>query len=91
MDRPGYTREEITRHGEEIYERAIRAHVEDDYDGEFLAVDIESGDYEVSGTPLEVSRRLHNRRPEAVLHLMRVGRPSAFRFGRRRLLSEGCP
>ena len=40
-----YAEDEIVRRGEEIYEREIRARVEPDHRGEFLAIDVETGDY----------------------------------------------
>jgi hypothetical protein len=41
------TKDEIARRGREIYDRDIRAHVEPDHDGEFLVVDVPTGDYAV--------------------------------------------
>ena len=45
MIRTGPTRpiDEITRLGDEIYERDIRKQVEADHDGEVVAIDVESG------------------------------------------------
>lgn len=81
MNPQRYTPEEVARRGEEIYEQSIRAEVEPGNDGRFLALDILSGDYEIADEALPVSARLRERRPTAVLYLMRVGRPAAFRLG----------
>ena len=40
-----YTKEEVVRRGQEIYEREIRAKVEPEHDGEFVVVGVESGAY----------------------------------------------
>lgn len=79
-------RREIARRGKEIYDRSVRAEVEPEHLGRFLAVDVESGDYEVGEAgegALDVTSRLRERRPDAVTYLVRVGRPAAFRLGGR--------
>lgn len=83
MDPQSYTAEEVARRGEEIYEHSVRAEVEHGgaNDGRFLALDVLSGDYEIADEALPVSIRLRERKPNAVLYLMRVGRPAAFRLG----------
>ena len=73
MPHEGYSKEELARLAHEIYEREIREEVEPGQVGRFLALDVESGDYEVADGVLEASERLTGRRPGAVPHLMRVG------------------
>ena len=53
-----------------------------------MAVDVESGDYEVADDALMASTGLRNRRPKASVYLMRVGRPTAFRLGGRSLATR---
>jgi hypothetical protein len=48
------TKDERARRGREIYERDIRADVEPDHDGEFLVVDVATGDYAVGKDDEEV-------------------------------------
>lgn len=81
MPYPGYTTEEVSRRGQELYERKIRQEVESEHDGSFLVVDIESGDYEVADDDLTASDRMLERRPEAKLYGLRVGREAAYRLG----------
>lgn len=71
----------VSRRGREIYEAGIRAQVEPEENGRFLALDVSSGDYEVGDEVLPTSARLKERNPEAVIYLMRVGRRAAFRLG----------
>jgi hypothetical protein len=82
------TAEEIARRGEEIYRREIRAKVEPEHDGEFLVVDVESGDYALGETDDEAFDRVEGRNPEGLFYLMRVGRGAAHRIGGARGLSE---
>ncbi len=91
MPNSGHTSDEVARRGEELYERSVRALVEPENDGRFLALDVESGDYELADEALAASRRLRERRPGAVAYLVRVGRSAAFRIGGRRLRSEHAP
>jgi len=77
----GYTTAEIVRLGREIYERGIRAKVEHEHDGEFVVVDIVTGEYEVDADDVAASDRALARNPEAVLYSLRVGRAAAYRIG----------
>lgn len=92
ISRDEHDTEEVTRRGGEIYERIVRPKVESEpggaNDGRFVALDVESGDYEVADEALPATARLRKRRPDAVFYLTRVGRPSAFRMRRR---SGGSP
>ena len=73
-----YSAEEIGRIGEDIYHRDIRSHVMPQHKGEFLVLDIETGDYEVGTDDLATEKRLRARHPNGVLYGMRVGYTSAY-------------
>ena len=73
-----FSAEEIGRIGEEIYHRDIRPHVMPQHKGEFLIIDIETGDYEVGTDDLSTEKRLRARRPDGVLYGMRIGYTSAY-------------
>jgi hypothetical protein len=75
------TEDEISRRGRELYERDIRAGVEREHDGEFLVVDIFTGEYAVGEDEDEVFDRAEARNPEGLFYLMRVGRRAAHRIG----------
>lgn len=81
MERHGLTKEEVVRCGREIYEREIRAKVEPEHNGEFLAIDVTTGSYEVGESDVAVSDRALRKNADAVLYLMRVGRRAAYRIG----------
>jgi hypothetical protein len=88
MEDERHSAQSVARRGRELYERSIRGEVEDGHEGRFLALDVESGDYELGDDALSVSARLRERKPQAVLYLMRVGRPAAYRLGGRALSSR---
>jgi hypothetical protein len=80
------TAEEIGRRGQEIYDRQIRSQVETGNRGKFLVLDVETGAYEMDADDLTASKRLLARLPEALLYGMRIGYPTAYRLGGRRMV-----
>ena len=82
MNAPTRPTAEIARLGKEIYERDIRPKVEDGHHGEYVAIDVETGDWAVAGSDGEALERLRARRPGAVDVLMeRVGFRALHSFG----------
>jgi len=66
--------EEIARLGDTIYQRDIRREVEDAHDGDFVAIDVESGSWALAGSELDAAERLRERQPDAInVWLLRVG------------------
>jgi hypothetical protein len=78
---PRYTKEEFALRGDSIYERQIGSQVESGHKGEFVAIDVETGEYEVDADELAASDRLLIRVPNAQIWLRRVGSRYARRFG----------
>ncbi len=75
-------RKEAVRLGKEIYQRDILPQVETDHFGEFVAIDVETGDWAVSKTTRDAVERLRERRPDAVDVLCeRVGYRALRSFG----------
>ena len=62
---PRYNREEIAQRGAEIYDRDIRPHVEKGNEGKIVAIDIETGAYELGENIVTTSDRLLARYPDA--------------------------
>jgi hypothetical protein len=83
MSHPRYSAEEVVRRGEEIYQRDLRAKVETDHRGEFLVVDIETGDYEIDRDEVAALDRAMARNPNGARYILRVGYPAAHRLGGR--------
>ncbi len=77
-------KEETTRLGREIYERDIKAQVEADHHGEYMAVDVDTGGWAMSDDVLAATERLRALRPYAVdVYLLRVGYRALHHFGGR--------
>ncbi len=80
---PRYSKEEFARCGDAIYERDVEPAVEEGNQGKFVAIDIETGAYEVDANELTVSDRLLARVPKAQIWLRRIGLRYTRRFGPR--------
>ena len=83
VSQPRYSKEEFARRGDAIYERDIRPHVEAGNTGKFVAIDLNTGAYEIDADELVASDRLCVRHPDAQVWLTRVGSRYARRFGAR--------
>ncbi|MGB3633137.1 MAG: hypothetical protein WA982_03775 [Rubrobacteraceae bacterium] len=70
--------EETVRRGEEIYERDLK-HLEAEHTGEFLVIDVHSGNYELSPDEAEAFNRADEKYPEGFFYLKRVGYRAAHR------------
>jgi len=81
MTRDQEFRHDIIRRGEVPYEEQIRAGVEPGNRGKFLALDVKTGDYEIDSSELAALDRLEARNPNALLYLLRIGHPGAYRIG----------
>ena len=79
---PRRPRKEAVRLGRELYERDILPQVEADHFGEYVAIDVETGDWAIADTTHLAVQRLRARRPHAVDVLCeRVGYRALRSFG----------
>ena len=78
---PRYSQEETARRGQELYERAIRPLVEAAHPGEYAAIDIETGIYELDKDDYSATEKLLARQPDAAIGLFAVGRATTYRIG----------
>lgn len=78
-----YSREEVARRGDEIYEREVLPRLDSEDEGKFALIDVETGDYEVDRDELAASDRLFARQPDAQVWTRQVGSRYARRFGPR--------
>ena len=69
---------EIAARGEAIYRERIQPHVKSAVKGSFVVIDVETGDYEIDAGDAAATRRLLNRRPDAVTYGVRVGHRAAY-------------
>jgi hypothetical protein len=80
---PKYSKQEHSRRGEEIYDRNIRPTAENAHRGQFIAIDIDSGAFEIDPDELMSCNRLLARLPDAQIWLKKVGSPHVRHFGPR--------
>lgn len=78
---PHYSKEEAARRGDEIYERDIRPQVEPDHNGKIVAIDMDTGDWEMDADEVTASKRVEARNPDAQIWVVRVGFRYVRRFG----------
>lgn len=82
MPEPRYSKEEHARRGGAAYEQA-RPQVEAGNHGRVVALDVDTGAYEVADDTLTASGRLLSRYPDAQIWCVRIGHPAVHRFGPR--------
>ena len=82
---PRYPKEEFARRGDEIYENQIRSRVEEGNHGKIVAIDIETGTFELADDTMVAARQLYARVPDAQPWLVRIGYRAVHRFGARSL------
>ena len=78
---PRLTKEEHARLGTEIYEQRVRPLVEAGNQGKIVAIDVESGEFEVDEQTLPAAERLIARLPDAQIWFIRIGHRGVHRFG----------
>ena len=78
---PRYSKTEFERLGQAIYKRDIVSRLSPDDDGKFVAIDVETGTYEIDDDDFAATERLIARRPGAQIWLVRAGRRAAYRLG----------
>lgn len=76
---------ELAERGEEIFERVVKPQVEDEDDRKYVAIDVESGDFEVDANQSAAAKRLLERYPDAEgqIWFRRVGSHITHHFGGR--------
>ena len=72
--------DEIERFGEEMIERRVKPHLVPEDDGKFIAVDVDTGEYELHKDDYTAVMLLRARRPDAEVWLGRAGFPTAYQF-----------
>lgn len=80
---PRYSKEEHARLGQEIYEQKVRTQVEEGNKGKIVAIDIETGEFEVAEDVLTASNLLLSHHPDAQTWFIRIGHRAVHRFGPR--------
>ena len=83
-----HSKEELAQRGQELYESGIRQQVEAGNKGKIVAIDIETGDFEVDETVMGSTDRLFERQPDAQPWTLRIGHNAVYHFGTRSLKKD---
>ena len=65
--------------GEKIYAERYKEKYEKLYSGQFAAIDVESGVAHIGVAPEDAVQQARRHNPRAILHIIRIGAPGAFR------------
>ncbi|NEO22224.1 MULTISPECIES: hypothetical protein [unclassified Moorena] len=82
---PRYSKEEFAQRGNYIYEIQVRPLLEEGNYGKIVAIDIETGAFELADTPIAATDQLYERYPDAQPWVIRIGHRAVYRFGSRSL------
>jgi hypothetical protein len=80
---PQYSKEEFAQRGDALYESQVRAQVEEGNYGKIVAIDLESGAFEVDASEIAACDRLETSHPDAQIWMVRIGSRHVRRFGGR--------
>ena len=83
--KPRYSKKEFARLGDEIYERQILPQIKESDRGKIVAIDIETGAWEIDRSEINASQRLEDKYPNAQIWFIKVGSHSVRRFGTSRI------
>ena len=85
LRQPRYSKDAFAKRGDEIYETQVRPQVETGNYGKIVAIDIETGAFEVADEILTATGNLFQRIPNAQPWIVRIGYRAVHRFGARSL------
>jgi len=80
---PRYSKEEFAQRGDDLYENQIKSQIEAGNNGKVVAIDLETGDFEVDKSEIAACDRLEARHPDAQIWIVRIGSRYIRRFGGR--------
>ncbi len=72
---------DIIARGQALFDTTIRPRLAQERPGDLLAIDVRSGDFQVSADDMEAEDRLRVRHPDAALFVRRVGDAAAHFVG----------
>ena len=75
-----YPKEELADRGQKLYESGIRQQVEGENEGKIVAIDIETGEFEVDENVVPATNRLFERHPNAQPWIIRIGHRAVYHF-----------
>lgn len=81
--------QDLAGRGQAIYGGQLRTRLEPEYDGRFVAIHVDSGDYAVAHSSAQATRDLQKRRPlDGRLYVRRIGPGPEWGLAARLLVGE---
>ena len=80
---PRYSKEEFAQRGDQLYQSQIKSQVETGNNGKIVAIDIETGMFEIADDLLTASKSLSARLPDAQTWFVRIVHQAVDHFGAR--------
>lgn len=74
------TTDEIARLGTDVYARVVKPQLLPEHDGKYVAVNVETGEFELADDDYTAVMRLRARCPVADVWLERAGHATAYKF-----------
>jgi hypothetical protein len=76
-----YSKKVFATRGDALYESKVHPRLTAEDDGKFVALDIDTGEYEIHASEITAGDRLRKRLPEAQIWMVRLGSRYLHRFG----------
>jgi len=72
---------ELAQKGQEIYEKKHKKKLERSHPGQFVAIEVFTGDIYLGATPEEAAEKARDTHKGGFFHLIRIGFDGAYRMG----------
>jgi len=73
------TPDKIAEEGQRLYDERHRTRLEQEHRGQFVAIDVTTGNAYLAKFPEEAIEEARKQAPNGVFHLIRIGAPGAFK------------
>jgi len=70
----------LARRGERLYRTKLKRLLEPEHGGEYVAIEVESGDYFLGKSDVEAIQNAKAKYPSRKFHLIKIGFPAAVSF-----------
>jgi hypothetical protein len=80
-----YSKDELAQRGQALYDSSIRQQIEAGNESKIVAIDIETGAFEVDENVVPATNRLFEKYPDAQPWVIRIGHRAVDHFGARSL------
>ena len=72
------SRDEIGKRGSTLYQSELSQRFDSSDFGKFMAIDVETGEYEIADDAADASDQLWEKKPDAQVYVERIGYPASF-------------